>query len=437
MEHNYINTSKRLGKSIFLCLIYIASVIITITTQNAALNIFVIWAVAFSAIWTVDFDFFHPYFWFSLFFTLYSSANAILWVAGESNSQYSNKQLLLPLIALGVVLLIVGPQKHHLDTISKKYCYSVEFLKNPVIILAFLTLLFSFILHFKGYSSKVQMRAEGDVFFSIGVHFVRYLTFFSIIYLSKKFLCKEKDYKSVLIITIISLTMFTLFTSERDAIIRYGFTLLLLFFCFGIIKRKHLLIIMPLGILAMVLSVIIKHYFLRNTVNEGTGNLFYDFLYSDFYAAGLNLQYLLDREWTKGYFGINTLFTEFFSPFLIGINKPNLDHWFNYEVHTGAFKGYAFTLVGTGYVIGGYVGIILVFIIVGVLLRHMYNKANTNIYWLSAYIYLSSTIVFAIRQSLQTITSSIVKHILLSIILCMIIDAYVRKKGYRNNCVAQ
>ena len=159
--------------------------------------------------------------------------------------------------------------------------------------------------------------------------------------------------------------------------------------------------------------------------------MIYDFLASDFTAAGRNFQYLLDRSWTKGALGLKTFWTELLNPLLVGISKVNPDHWFNYEVHTGLYKGYAFTLVGTGYAIAGMIGIILVFITVGILIRIFYRKSKKSLMWLVSYIYLSSTVIFSFRQSLQTITGSMVEHVGVAILFCIIIDKYYFSIGKR------
>ena len=392
---------------------------------NPIMHIASMWMLTVIAIAMVDFDFYHPYFWFSLFFTLYSTANAILWNAGVRSGNYSREQILYPILSLAIVLIIIGPKK--LDKKKLSNCPNV--IKNNTIIivinvLAVLAILFSVILYLRGYASKIQMRREGDLIYRFGVQIVRFLTFFTLLYVGKMLVTKQRySWKTILLCSIATL-IFTLFTSERDVVFRYGFTIIMLLFAYNIVKKWHLLLIFPLSALAMVISVIIKAFFLRGTLNTGTGNIIYDFLSSDFTAAGRNFQYLLDRSWTKGALGLKTFWTELLNPLLIGISKVNPDHWFNYVVHTGEYKGYAFTLVGTGYVISGFWGILLVFTTVGLLCKYLYKQSAVNNYWMAAYIYMSSTVIFSFRQSLQTITDSLVKHVLLSVIICMILDRF-------------
>ena len=392
-------------------------------TSNPLAHITGMWFLAAVAIVMSGFDFFHPYFWFSLFFTLYCTANAILWNAGVRAGNYSSEQILYSIIALSVVLLVVGPRKLNKEEITS--CPSVirhTTIEKAIEVLAVLTVIFSVILYLRGYSSKIQMRNEGVIFYRLGVQIVRFLTLFVLLYVGNMLAKKNKYSWRIIVICGFATLVFTLFTSERDVVFRYGFTIIMLLFAYDIVKPRHLFIIFPCAMASMIISVIIKVFFLRGVLNSGTGNIIYDFLSSDFTAAGRNFQYLLDRPSTSGQLGMKTFFTELFNPILFGVKKINPDHWFNYEVHTGGYKGYAFTLVGTGYAIAGLFGIILVFITVGLIVKYFYSRSIKNNYWMAAYIYLSSTVIFSFRQSLQTITGSLVKHIALGIVFCIIID---------------
>lgn len=416
---------------ILACSALIAFLVIIFSGQPIY-HIFSIWAITAVAVVISKFDFFHPFFWFSLFFTLYSTANAILYCAGIERGNYSKEQILYPAVSLVLVLFTVGPKKIEKRKIGMHQISEANsLLSNAIIILAMLTVLFSIILRVRGYSSKVQMREEGDIYFRLGVHIVRFLTLFTLLYVADLLNNKKGGWWSYIIVAGIAALTFTLFTGERDVVFRYGYAILTLLFFHSIIKPRHLILIFPIAILAMVISVVIKYYFLRGDLNAGSGNLLYDFLTSDFSAAGRNLQYLLDRDWTRGHLGFRTLFTEVFNPILIGVEAINPDRWFNYEVHTGTFKGYAFTLVGTGYAIGGLAGIVLVFLVVAFIVKIFYRKSSTSTYWLAAYIYLSSTVIFSFRQSLQSITNSLVKHVGFGIVICLILSRYkiVVRKG--------
>ncbi|MBR1709823.1 MAG: oligosaccharide repeat unit polymerase [Clostridia bacterium] len=421
-----VYTRNELQKYIVLIFSALVAVLIISISSSASIHVFSMWAFALIACILCGFNFFHPYFWFSIFFTLYSTANAILWEAGVRSGNYTKEQILYPVIALTVVLIVIGTKKNDNIYENREVVNDVKqdderILKWVIIICALAAILVSFILRARGYTSKVDMRRSGDVFFRYAVHIVRFMTLFVILYVGKVFDRHGFVPWNIIIVGGIGALVFTLFTSERDVIFRFGYTVVLLLFAEKVLKPRHIPIVAISAILAMVLSVIIKHYFLRGILHTGTGNVLYDFLTSDFNAAGRNLQYLMDFSWTKGALGWKTLFTEIFEPILIGIKTVDPDHWFNYTVHTGGYKGYAFTLVGTGYAIAGLPGIVAVFIVVGVIVKFFYNRYHRSSYWLAAYIYLSSSVIFSFRQSLQTITGTIVDHIGLGILFCVLI----------------
>lgn len=396
-----------------------------IETGDCGIHLIFIWMLTAVAVICSGFDLMHPYFWFSVFFSLYSTAYAIIWRTGLMSGIYSKEQLLYPAIALSIVLLIVGPKKVINDekAVLKK---SMENSTVNYIIIAFalLTVLISLIVYSRDYSSKTQMQKAGDPFYRVGIHLVRFMTFFAVLYASKLLIKKDRKAWGLLALCGFATLVFTLITSERDVVFRFGYTILLLLFCYKVIKPKHLIFVFPLAGAVMAFSTVIKHYFLRGILHTGSGNLFYDFLSSDFTAAGRNLQYLLSRTGTEGVLGWKTFFTELFYPLLIGIKKINPDYWFNNEVHTGSFKGYAFTLVGTGYAIAGLAGVIAIFITVGLIVKFFYNHSADSLYWQSSYIYLSSAVVFSFRQSLQTISNSIIRYIILAVLICWIMDRY-------------
>ena len=421
-----VYTRSEFDRYIVLSFTALVAGMIVYLVPSVSLHILAMWLLAFVSCVICGFDFFHPYFWFSVFFTLYSTANAVLLNAGVRSGNYTREQILYPIIALTIVLFIVGPRRRKklsfkFDEENEERSGDEVILEGVIILFAIVTIVASFILRARGYSSKVAMRRAGDYYFRYTVHIVRFMTLFTIILVGKVFDRHNRIPWMLVIFAGVASLIFTLFTSERDVIIRYGYTVVLLLFAKKVLKPKHIPIVAVSVIVAMVLSVIVKPFFLRGVLNYGSGNVIYDFLASDFNAAGRNLQYLMDTAWTKGALGWKTLFTEVFEPVLIGVRTVDPDYWFNYTVHTGGYKGYAFTLVGTGYAIGGLAGIVAVFLIVGIILKIFYNRYYRSAYWLAAYIYLSSAVIFSFRQSLQTITGTIIEHIGLGILFCILI----------------
>jgi len=250
-----------------------------------------------------------------------------------------------------------------------------------------------------------------------------------------------------------AILLFTLFTAERDGIFRFLLTIVCAMFATQRLSRKTLPIIFGIGLMTVVAVSYLKYFFVDGSVRVGfAGNsIIYNFLASDFTAAGQNMQVLLNNPWTKSYKNYLLILNDFLAPFAFGnIRTFNVSSWYNDVFYYGSSYSRAFTLVGEGYVIDGYLGVIVLFIIVGLLVRMMYRKSKKNKYWLTAYIYTISTVASSFRGALSGIVVDLVRIVLVGIVAYILLRALIitrqRTKlcytrfarytivGYGNNC---
>lgn len=414
---------------IYYLILGVAGVISVITiyrTQNPIVHILAMWSIFIVAIFIVKFDLMHPYFWFSAIFSLYSTAYATLYVMGARNYGYSYQNILFPVIALVVMLFVIGPQKRNTKKSDYKFAefnlIDYKYIDWIVYALISLVLISSIILLSRGYVGKADMQASNDLFYRFGVYFVRFLVFFVLIRVYNLSSLGKKYYK-ILIFSAVAVILFGLCTGERDAYIRFFVAVLFFLFSINKIKKRHFIILLPICVALLVFSVGFKYYFSKGIQDQYfTENILETVLNADFYASGQNLQYLLDREWTKGYFGMGTLFTEIFYPILPGGMKVNLDYWFNYEVHINGWHGYAFTLVGTGYVIAGLFGIICVFVLVGLLVKLLYRYSNNSIVSKTIYLYSITIVMISCRGTLSSYSNVFLKEIFVACLIKYILD---------------
>ena len=317
--------------------------------------------------------------------------------------------------------MVVGPKRVNIKYYPLRQI-ELDKTKSRYIILlfCFLVVICSLILNLRGYTSKVYMKEANDLFYRVGVHLVRFLTMFLLIHLCYIYENKKNNAVPITILTGIVLLLFSLFTGERDVIFRFAFIFMLLLFAFQKVKRRHIFLFIPIGVVFMIGSVYLKYYFTSGVLNEDfieEGNVLTQFLSTDFSAAGRNLQYLLINNWTEASQGWQLLFTETITPLFPSGIFLNPDRWFNTQVHNGNYTGYAFTLVGTGYIICGYLGVIAIFIIIGILARCLYRRSLKDLYNMAFYLFMISTIIFSFRQSLSTVFSGMIKVGFVSIIL--------------------
>lgn len=393
-----------------------------ICVNNPTVHLLIIWGEVIFAASLVKFDLVHPFFWFSVIFALYNTAYTICYVFEyDRTAGYSSMNSLYCIIALGIVLVIVGAEKIERNTQFTEYLDINTYLNNRFFyFFAILSAVSAIILGMRGYAGKSEMAQEGDVFFRIGIVIIRWMIVLMVI-LMCNYECgdNKKNFKYISVSMVASL-MLGLFTGDRDIIFRAGVLIVIILFYYNKIKPKHLILLIPVAIVGVIASVYFKYRFLRgvgNTMYLSSGNGLYLFLTSDFSAAGRNAQYLLNNNWTNGYFGIRLFFSELLRGLIPGVSFINPSEWYNYNVYPGLFKGQAFTLVGFGHVIGGIWGVIFVFIILGIFIRIVYHRSRKNIYTLSYYLFSISIVMGCFRQTFNTIVNTSIKSAMIAILL--------------------
>ena len=439
MKYSLSISHTTISKIIFVIVMTLIAEVTIMMSNNPVIHVAAIWVICIVAMKMTDFDIMHPYTWFSLILTLYSSGYAILVIMGLAGN-YTSDQLYYPILALGVSLIFIGPRKQenvddHFLSRENDDTISLNYLDSVIVLLLLACLIISFILLRSGYSGKTAMKQANIIYYRIGVYVARYLTFFSILRVCNCIRIKKK-YWIKIILPGVAVLAFGFSTGERDAFIRFFIVFLFILFSAGVIKKRHFVILIPVTMIMLTLSVELKYYFLRGTLNGSfsLNNLLEGFLSSDFSAAGRNMQYLIDRPWTKSYFGISMLFTELLYPILPSSVKTNPDYWFNYVVHVGGYHGNAFTLVGTGYVIGGTLGVISLFIIVSFIVRWLYKRSTKNIYYYSAYLYGITIVMIAMRGSLSSIVGCLLKEVGICLFFCYVVNGALLAKA-RNQIV--
>ncbi|MCM3763932.1 O-antigen polymerase [Neobacillus niacini] len=394
------------------------AVITTLTTSNPVFHVIALWILVLVAIFISKFDLLHPYFWFSSFFALYSSAYTIILVQGfQTNTGYSYENTLLSIIALTTVLLTIGPKKNESKEIDseKSSCPKTSnlnvdrrLLRNVLFILFVILVISVTIVSRLGIQSKSEFISNSYFSFRVATYTVRYITLFCCLYLV---ICgKRFKYGPIILLCGIAVLFFSLFTAERDGIFRFLLVVVCAMFATQRIKRKTLPIVIGISMVAVVMLSYLKYFFVNGSVRVGYNDhgIIYNFLNSDFAAAGENMQVLLNNPWTKSFNNYFLILTDLLSPFTIGFSTFNIGVWFNDTFYYGK-SSRAFTLLGEGYVIGGYLGVIVLFFVVGILVGTMYKKSIKNEYWLTAYIFTIATVASSFRGTLSSITVTLVK----------------------------
>lgn len=411
--------NKILSKYILLfTFIFLSGLFICFNT-NIKLHICGMILLCAGAIVTSNFDLMHPYCWFSIVFTLYSISYPIAYLGGIYGWKYgySSELMLLQWVALVVFLLFVSPKKTYKLTNNKITRKNNIFNKILYTILSVYVYIAIISIVRSGFATKGEIYTMGGLFYAAAFRAALMLTIVFMYILIQKLVYKGKFDIRLIIFTGIPLCLLTLFSGERDIAFRYIVVTLFIAYYFKYIRNIHIILLSPLCIVLLVFSAKYKYYFISGTLGTGDitiNNIFYHFLTSEFTSASRNLQILINHKTvTNGIFKGYTFINDFLRAIFIDTGFGCVD-WFKNTFFENSPTGPGFTLVGEGYINGGYLGIVFLFIIIALLISYLYKKSSKNIYWLTIYVYTIPLYMYAIRADLSNIISPFIKHLLIS-----------------------
>lgn len=410
-------------KLITLVLILVSGLIILVSGDKQILiHVACLGALSLGACFIVNFDVFHPYFWYSIFFWLYSSAYPILYYIGYNTSYgYDKESIILEWLFLSVILLVLPAEK----VVDKYNIYDNSEKTNAI---ACFTWIFSFylcitmiLIYFGGFSNKTDIYNNANAFIKTGfiIGYILILFYEYILYGS---LYKNKKIGPINIIPLIIVTSFSFLTGERDYMFTTLLSTILLLFLFNKLKKKAIFIIVPIGIILLPLSSSLKYYLLSGKKGAAfsMSNLLPEFLDGEFISAGRNFQILLNGHYS-GYFGGKTILYDLGRIFTKNIFS--VQTWFNntFFSYSQSTK-YGFSLVGEGYINFGVIGVVLLAFIVGIIIRVLYLQSNKNQYNMLIYLYMLPLFIYSIRADLANIFSPLLKYALLGTMIIYILQ---------------
>lgn len=411
-----------INKLKIIALIILSGCILLISSNNQIwVHIIGLGVLAFGACVIVKFDIFHPYFWYSVFFWLYSAGYPILYSFGYYRSyDYNKTGIVLDWVFLSVLLVILPA-----ESLVKKDTLFVND-KRASVITDFFSYFFALYLCVDmllicqgGYSNKTEIYKHANTFIILGfvIGYILILFFEFSLYVT---LFNEEKIKAIHIISWITISGFSILTGERDYLFTILLVTVLIMFLYERISKKTLFILIPIGMILLPLSNTFKYYLLSG--KEGTSfrlnHLLMEFLDGEFVSAGRNLQILIMNH-CANYFKGKTLVYDIVRIF--SGNTFSVQAWFNdtFFSYSHSTK-YGFTIVGEGYVNWGIWGVIIWAIIVGILIRVLYVQSCKNYYYMLIYLYMLPLFIYAIRADLANIFSPLVKYAFLGTLIVYI-----------------
>ena len=402
-----------------IILLSILLVAINGLVSNCLVQVISFWVFMAAVVVIMKFDFVHPYIWYLGMQTLYYTAYPILYVLGYNRTiEYTPEPMFLASI-MTLILVVLFPGEHKSGKLKKSIELDTPFLKKIIHIFSGVALLTVVLIVINGFETKNQMYGSTFGFlyqlvFSGALIYMNMGTCLVSDSLERK---KHLDIKLILELGI-SVLLLTLFSGERDLIIRFLVVMIMVLKFFNIIKTKTFIILVLSFVVLIPLTKIMKYFFLTGELTgtlslSSLGDLLNDFLSGEFTSASRNLQILVNSEETvKGVMGGKTFLSDIVR--ITGYAPFSAQHWYQRTFFPNETVGKGFTLIGEGYINFGYVGVVIVGIVIGCLVRFLYLNHTKNIFYLFIYFCSIPLFIYANRADLANIFSPMVRQVLLS-----------------------
>ena len=409
-----------------LFIAFLIAFVFVFLSNNVWIHIAVFTGICILPAFLVGFDLLHPYFWFSIFFYLYGVGFPILSATDYvTRTTYGKECMIYQLLALETVLIVISPESAKGEKDFNRYLYKSEIgLFNKIIYLILMILIF-----FGGiYTLRSKFTGKSDVY-EVGGWIIRFIykmpmvlvlmfTIFLISYYAKY----KKINVQLILTTAVALIVITIYSGERDFLFRFLLIVVISFWFLEKINLKHLIILCPILLATLPLSTIYKYYFIRGTRTMYKDNIIHSIFAAEFESAATNLQVVLNHSSsTNGMLGFKQILYDIAGGFFSDIQSTGyLFHQMYYS--NSRYFQYVFYIVGEGYFIAGALGVVILFVFVGLIIKFFFLYHRQNIYTVASYFYFITLVIYSIRGDFSVITAGLVKQIGFVVIILYVFE---------------
>lgn len=263
-----------------------------------------------------------------------------------------------------------------------------------------------------GYAGKTDLRASAGIFLTLSVYAVWILTATYIVYLIRSTLESSTSGK-VLLAYMATFLLDMAITGERDSIFRSVICTL-----FVIYHRRRnagpatLVFIFLAAAFILPISQDLKLFLLAESISLREFSLEHIFI-SEYSAPARNVYMLLQHGYEQSWSFFFSDLTRALLPVATGDLNQSAGAWYNnvYRERHGfhGTSGWGFSLVAEGILIGGALGVIVLFLIMGVVLTKFYQLRELSEYRLAFYVLSLSTAIYCIRADFANLLSQTIK----------------------------
>ena len=393
----------------------------------------------------VNFNIMHPYVWYLPFYTLYSISYAILYLEGtvlnNVNLFQLNNSLFIFWIGF-ITFIIIIPTNEYPNRLNLEKLKVSSRLINSILVICFfsITIMSGYIVS-SGASSKQEIALLNNPILTLGNYAINFFVLAYTIKILQQI--RERNNSSInkyfIALVLCTTLLVVLIAGERDFIVRI--VVITSIVVHVMIKRISPLRILFYGIFglgAFATLQNLKGFFISNAQENQfiDKSIFSIILNGEFSSAGRNL-YLLTEQSYGGFFInnptiINDLKFAVSNLPLISLDAVVPTSWFNNlfygsVVERGGGKG--FTFVGEGFINFGLLGTFLWMAFIAIVVRGIYKKSCSNIYWFIVYLVIIPMTVYVLRADFGIYLSFIVKYVLIPIFLLIFSEKIFESLG--------
>lgn len=404
-----------------LCFILCLSGIVVFTTESASIQIACFLFQYIITVILMKVEFANPMIWYLGALTVYSIGYPLLYVLGIDVTKGLS---LIPLrwcwIAYISFILsfdcsdtCVLPDSQNNYSWMNRGFFKVFIWISCVFVLSSIAMI-----RRAGYQNKGEIYSEGNIYINFAFSMIYIIQTLYVLQMQINYKLNNLIENKKLMIFVGSVSMLlTMFSGERDILIRFLVITMFSLYINHSITKKGIAILLVLLIILLPITGMLKYYFLSSQIGnvlriDSIKSVISTLLVGEFESASKNLQILANDKYNSvGALGGITYISDItrifgYAPFSALI-------WFNSKYYLGSRVGHGFTIVGEGIINFGVVGIIFNFLIISALLSYLYKNRYKNVICSTIYIQMIPVMVYSTRADFANILAPLFRQILL------------------------
>ncbi|MEZ9452519.1 O-antigen polymerase [Vibrio splendidus] len=408
----------------------VLSILIGIVSDNAVWTIVGTLLVSIYVIFLSGLSPTNPLVWYTFFINIYHLGICILYFIGFRS--VSNVDGIIIVNALSILGFLISSLLIFKRKESFSNMYTVSFsqisLNLSLVIMLLGSLLVPFLFIASGASSKAEFsNSFGSVFGMLNVVIAMFLV--------------KSEKKPTLIIILLSIYILfvTLLLGERNILLSFSILLMIILYSKFAWSLKRILSITLLLLLLIPILGVYKNIFTRSSFDgeASTNNsAIIGLLNGEFRSAGYNIERILSSKEQLDYKYGMSIFNDAIRSVVPGFvyKVENSISWYNNNYHSAVVaqgRGYGFSLAAEGYINFGYFGVVVWFVISGLIINILYIKSMSSGIYLVVYASTIPVFIYSLRGDFSTIFSPMLKQVMFTIIFVALIDSFIKKCARR------